>query len=96
MGGLPIGYEKSEFYSITSTSDDDFQPVDLTGAREVVLINGSAVDGFLTNQPQAGSDRIPLNTTFDPLVIHSTDGRLYWVSSLAGQTAVLTLWIIRG
>lgn len=96
MGGLPIGYTKSEFYTIISTGDADFQPVDLSGAREVVLVNGGATNGFLTDQPQAGSARLPLNTDLQPIVVHSTDGRLYWVSALPADTAVLQVWVIRG
>jgi hypothetical protein len=68
----------------------------LTGAREVVFVNGGANNGFLTDQPQAASARIPINTTFDPLVVHSTDGRLYWVSALPADEAILQVWVIRG
>ncbi len=96
MGGFPLGYTKSEFYTITSQGEADFQPIDLTGAREVVFVNGGAVNGFLTDQPQAASARIPINTTFNPLVVHSTDGRLYWVSSFPADAAVLSVWVIRG
>ena len=96
MGGLPIGYTKSEFYTITSTGDTDFQPVDLSGAREVVLVNGGAVNGFLTDQPQADSPRLPVNIDLQPIVVHSTDGRLYWVSGTPAGTAVLQVWVIRG
>ena len=36
-GGVPIGYKKSEFYTLTSSGKGDYVPIDLEGALEVVL-----------------------------------------------------------
>jgi hypothetical protein len=98
MGGFPLGYTKSEFYSITSAGDTDYQPFDLGGAKQAVIMidPASTGQGFITNENVAGSDRlvIPQNMT-QPLTVFSTDGRLYWVAA-AGTSAILNLWVIRG
>tara|TARA_R110002074_G_scaffold299855_1_gene471288 strand:- start:148 stop:465 length:318 start_codon:yes stop_codon:yes gene_type:complete len=96
-GGVPIGYIKSEFYTLTSTGVTDFQPLDLSGSREVMVIMqaGSTLNGKITNEPFAGSDGMTiLSTMTQPLVFHSTDDRLYWVSADAAD-AVLLVWVIR-
>jgi len=92
---------KSEFYEITSASNTDFQPLDLSGAREVVLYctssNGGAdvFDGKITNEPYANSAGFALGKQMlQPTVVHSTDDRLFWVSTGA-YSAVLQVWVIR-
>tara|TARA_R100000734_G_C3240014_1_gene44998 strand:+ start:272 stop:550 length:279 start_codon:yes stop_codon:yes gene_type:complete len=90
---------RSEFYEIVSTSETDFQPIDLSGAREVVMIldKAGAVDlGFITNEPFANSLRFPIYQSQEaqPLVVHSTDDRLYFVSSQEGECK-LYVWVIR-
>lgn len=96
MGGVPIGYTKSEFYTVTSLNSADYQPIDLTGAIEVVIANGSITNGHLTNQPVAGSNRIPLRVTDPPLVVHSTDGYLFFVSDEAAVSSTISIWVVRG
>jgi hypothetical protein len=98
MGGIPIGYTKSEFYSITSTGAADYQPIDLSGAKQAVIMidPASTGNGFITNENVAASDRLVIPQTMtQPLTVFSTDGRLYWVAT-AGQSAILNLWVIRG
>lgn len=98
MGGFSIGYTKSEFFTVTSSGTTDFQPVDLGGALQTVLSvdASSAQNGSLTNDPYAGSSSITLTTAMtQPLVVGSTDDRLYWVSEGAGDS-ILTVWVIRG
>lgn len=90
---------RSEFYEITSTSTTDYQPIDLSGAREVVMVldKSVAVDlGFITNEPFANSPRFPIYQTPDmpSMVVHSTDNRLYFVSSQEGECK-LYVWVIR-
>lgn len=99
MGGFPLGYTKSEFYVLSSTGADDFVPLDLTGAREVVfqMDPSSTVSGILT--PDTSGNELaqfllPQAMT-TPLVVHSTDGRLYF-SALVGGTAKVNVWVIRG
>ena len=84
---------KSEFYEIVSTGVSDFQPLDLSGAFEVVL-KVSGVSGFLTDEPYSGSPRLSIGPTEPLLVIHSTDDRLFWVSSEASNST-LEAWVIR-
>lgn len=84
---------KSEFYEIVSTSQTDFQPIDLEGALEVV-IHSPTGNGFLTSEPIAGTQRFRLQSSFPPLVVHSTDSRLYWVSESASERT-LYVWVIR-
>ena len=84
---------KSEFYDVVSSAVDDYQPVDLSGAFEVVLKVSAA--GRLTDIPGAtGEVGMPLSPTDPPLVIHSTDDRLYFVSDAVGG-ASLYVWVIR-
>ena len=88
---------RSEFLSITSTATTEYIPIDLSGAVEVVLnLTEGTVDGFLTNEPYAGSPRLNITDTQGnkPLVVRSNDDRLYWVSS-AAATSTLEIWVIR-
>ena len=90
---------RSEFYTITSTSTTDFQPIDLSGAREVVMVldKAGAVDlGFLSNDPFVSDARFPIYASQEApaLVVHSTDNRLYFVSSQNGECN-LFVWVIR-
>jgi len=90
---------RSEFYEITSTSTTDYQPIDLSGAREVVMVldKAGAVDlGFITNEPFANSPRFPIYASQEvpPIVVHSTDNRLYFVASQEGECK-LYVWVIR-
>lgn len=99
MGGVPIGYTKSEFYQLSSSGPTDFVPIDLSGAREVVFkctAFGGKSDAQLCKEPTAGSDKftIPVAETA-PLVVHSTDDRLFFVAREAAG-ADLDVWIIRG
>lgn len=99
MGGFPLGYTKSEFYVISSTGADDFQPIDLTGAREVVfqIDPSSTVNGVLTPDTTGNGDQFFLlpQAMTTPLVVHSTDGRLYF-SAAVGGSATVCVWVIRG
>lgn len=84
---------KSEFYQVVSSGVADFQPVDLSGAFEVVMKVSAA--GSLHDIPAStGEAGMPLSPTDPPLVIHSTDDRLYFVSDVAGG-ATLYVWVIR-
>jgi hypothetical protein len=95
---------RSEFHQLTSSSQTDFVALDFSGAREVLVYcsstnNGDAneSDGSLTNQlrnTQAAAEGVPLYAKFAPIVIHSTDDRLYWVSN-GGFAAVLHVWVMR-
>lgn len=83
---------KSKFYDIVSTGATDFQPIDLEGAMEVVFT--SDADGRITDEPFAGGNEgVSLKPTDPPLVVHSTDDRLYFYSE-AG-TATLNVWVMR-
>ncbi len=95
-GGIPIGL-RSEFYIISSNDNTDYQSVDLSGAREVAFMVDTSLgtSGYLTNEPFANSDRFYLSANMTmPLVVHSNDDRLFWVSE-AGARAQLYVWVIR-
>lgn len=90
---------RSEFFTITSTSITDFQPIDLSGAREVVMVLNkdlAGTSGFISNDPFVSDARFPITATQDmpPLVVHSTDNRLYFVAGTNNET-VLYVWVIR-
>jgi len=90
---------RSEFYTITSTSTTDFQPIDLSGSREVVMVLNKDVagtSGFISNEPFTSDARFAITATQDmpPLVVHSTDDRLYFVAGTNNET-VLYVWVIR-
>ena len=96
IGGIRLN---SEFYTVTSTSTTDFRPLDFRGAREVVLMLDKSVAGglgFITNEPFAGSPQFPIYRTDDmpPLVVHSSDDRLYFVAGAEAET-VLYVWVVR-
>lgn len=101
-GGVPIGYKKSEFYTLTSSGKGDYVPIDLEGALEVVLrmdnSEGNITAGWITDSPVNGSPRMLINAelTEQPLVIHSTDGRLFFESRIDDTPATLLVWVIRG
>lgn len=87
----------SEFYNITSTGLTDFVAFDAEGAREVVLMIDPAtnVDGAITSEPFDGSPRLTLDADMTlPLVVHTNDPRLYWVS-MSGSPASLMVWVVR-
>lgn len=85
---------KSNFYDITSTGADDFQPIDLDGALEVVFTVGSN-NGRITDDPyDGGTQGISIKTTDPPLVVHSTDDRLFFVSD-GGGNSTLNIWVMR-
>lgn len=90
-----MGYTKSEFYTLTSAGGD-YLPIDLEGAVEVVLaIDPTAgIGGQIQREPIDGVAYLPLTTNVTPLVIHSTDGRLYFKGNAVG--AKLCVWVIRG
>ena len=87
---------KSEFVTLTSTSTTDFQPLDLGGARQVVIQpDTSLANGKITNEPYAGSDGFTIDVSENyPLTISSNDDRLYFVSKVA-TPATIQVWIIR-
>ena len=88
---------RSEFLTITSTGLADYVALDVSGAVETVFnLRFGSADGFLTNEPYAGSPRLHILDTQGnkPLVTRSNDNRLYWVSSQAAD-ATLEVWIIR-
>lgn len=87
----------SEFYNLTSSGTTDFVAFDCEGAREVVLMidPATSVDGSITTEPFDGSPRITLDADMtQPLVVHTNDPRLYWVSA-SGAAASLMVWVIR-
>lgn len=84
---------KSEFYEIVSSNSSDYAPIDLEGALEVVIHSPNG-NGYLTNEPTSGSPRFRLQSSFPPLIVHSTDGRLFWVSESATERT-LHVWVIR-
>lgn len=95
-GGIPIGL-RSEFYTVSSNDNGDYQSIDLSGAREVSFMVDTALGngGFLTNEPYANSDRFLLSANMNTaLVVHSNDDRLFWVAEGAGR-AQLYVWVIR-
>mgnify|MGYP003651758681 FL=1 len=88
---------RSEFIQITSTGITDYVVLDLSGAVESVFnLQSGSSDGYLTNEPYAGSPRLHLIDTQGnrPLVTRSNDNRLYWVSAQVAN-AVLEVWVIR-
>jgi len=88
---------KSEFITLRSLNTTDFQPLDLAGAKQVVIrIHKNFVAGRLTNEPFATSEGFSLEITDTfPITINSTDDRLYFVSKSAALSAI-EVWIIRG
>ena len=84
---------KSEFYEIVSKDSSDYAPIDLEGALEVV-IHSPTGNSYITNDPTDGSPRFRLQPSFPPLVIHSTDGRLFFVSESSTERT-LYVWVIR-
>jgi len=95
-GGIPIGL-RSEFYIVTSSGVGDYQPIDLSGAREVVFrMNPNTADGWLSNQQSLGGGvEMALFATDQPIVMHSNDDRLWFVSQDAVTPANLYVWVIR-
>jgi len=83
---------KSEFYEIDSLDAFDYRPVDLSGALEVVIVVDG--DSFITNEPNDASPRLPLRATDPPLIVHSTDDRLFFVSN-DGNAKKARIWVIR-
>ena len=88
---------KSEFINLVSASTTDFQPLDLRGARQVVIsLDSAGANGKLTNEPFANSSGFVLSAGFQyPIVVNSSDDRLYFVSEAAADST-LEVWIIRG
>lgn len=101
-GGVPIGYKKSEFYSITSTGKGHYAPIDLEGALQVVMVvdnsDGQLTGGWVTDEPVNGSPRMWFSADVGtvPLTINSTDGRLYFESQVVATVSTLLVWVIRG
>lgn len=97
MGVVPLTDKRSEFYSITSTGVDDFQAVDLQGARQVMLRLSSALDldtGLIQNNRIQGSNYLELKRTDPVLVMNSNDGYLWFVSNGAFPST-LQVWVVR-
>ncbi len=95
-GGIPIGTRQSDFKIVTSNGAGHYVPLDFQGAREVVLrATTGTMNGFITDVPVIGAGRqFIINAGDIPLVIHSTDDRLYWVSETADTAANLQVWLI--
>ena len=95
-GGLPIGL-RSEFYSVFSANADDAQPIDLSGAREVIFqMDSSQMDGWLTGDdgPLGSAQQFFMANRGPAIVFHSNDDRLYFRSTSAAP-ANLFVWVIR-
>lgn len=97
MGVKPLSQLRSQFLTITSTSNTDYQPVDLAGAVEAIFVmsEDSLSSGDLCNEPYALSARFPLLTANMPLITKSNDDRLYFVSADGAASATVSIWIIR-
>lgn len=87
---------RSEFLEIVSTSQTDYQVIDLSGAVESVFtLKPLTASGNLTNEPYANSPRLHISDQMSqPLVTRSNDNRLYWVSAEPSDS-VLQVWVIR-
>lgn len=93
---VPLSVKRSEFYSITSTGADDFQSVDLQGAKQVMfrLTSSNDVDtGYIQNDRIIGSNSLELKRTDPVLVMNSNDGYLWFVASVSAAT--LQVWVVR-
>ena len=91
---------KSHFLEVTSGGTSDFVALDFSGAKEVLLFctssNGGAgeLDGKIVNEPYADAHGFALGSQMlQPTIVHSTDNRLYWVSS-GGYAAGLQVWVV--
>ena len=90
---------KSEFFIITSTGPTDFQPLDFSGAKQVLLRSVGTVDGVIT-RASSGNSTTFLEPYFmirvddNPTPIGTCDDRLYWVSKEAG-TSIVQVWVVR-
>jgi len=87
---------KSHFFEFTSSGTTDFVALDFSGARQVVLSVTSSnqpYDGKIVNEPFANAQGFSLGSTIQPIVVSSTDDRLYWVSNGAFN-AVLQVWVV--
>ncbi len=87
---------KSYFLEFTSSGVNDFVAMDFSGARQVVLSVTSAnqdLDGRIVNEPFTNSQGLSLGSSTQPLVVTSTDDRLYWVSN-GGFNAILQVWMV--
>ena len=56
----------------------------------------AGTSGFISNEPFTSDARFAITATQDmpPLVVHSTDDRLYFVAGTNNET-VLYVWVIR-
>ncbi len=91
-----MSVKRSEFYSITSTSADDFQAVDLQGAKQVMMRLTSTDDantGRIQNDRIIGSNSLELKRTDPVLVMNSNDGYLWFVATV--NPATLQVWVVR-
>jgi hypothetical protein len=90
---------KSEFFIITSTGPTDFQPLDFSGAKQVLLRSVGTVDGLITKATSGNSTTFlepyfEIRADDDPTPIGSCDDRLYWVSKAVG-TSIVQVWVVR-
>ena len=87
---------RSEFLEVVSSSDTDYQVIDLSGAVETVFtLDDLTTAGYLTNEPYSNSPRLYLaDQGTNHLVTRSNDNRLYWVSAGATESKLL-VWAIR-
>ena len=95
---------RTEFFNITSTGVTDFQPLDFSGAKQVLVrcVQNTVgdVDGLLT-EASSGNSTTMIQPVFelrldDAIVtpIVSCDNRLYWVSKVAGVSNI-QVWVVR-
>lgn len=91
---------KSYFLELTSSGTADFVALDFSGAKEVLLFctssNGGAttLDGKIVSEPFANAQGFALGSQMiQPTIVHSTDDRLYWVSTGA-YSATLQVWMV--
>tara|TARA_R100000655_G_scaffold100816_1_gene145467 strand:+ start:886 stop:1182 length:297 start_codon:yes stop_codon:yes gene_type:complete len=97
MGEYPMS--ESEFFIITSTGVTDFQSLDFSGAKQVLVRSVGTVDGVITKASTGNSTTMlepyfEIRATDSPTPIGSCDDRLFWVSKTAGISKV-QVWVVK-
>lgn len=84
---------------VFSANTADVQPIDLSGAREVIFqMNPAQANGWLTgdNGPLGTGQQFYMTSADSKAIVHhSNDDRLYFRSQDGANPATLFVWVIR-